>query len=76
MRAWTVPLMLGLALTTTGCLTRTTGQISLEADAALAARICAHGWPAVSYDSRVDSAPTIDEIRAANRAREAFCRER
>lgn len=75
MRVSTLPLLLVLLTTTSACQTLTTGRIAAEADAGIAARICAEAWRPVSYDSTADSAATVAEVRAANRARAAFCGE-
>lgn len=75
MRVSRLPALLVLALATSGCQTLTTGRIAAEADAALAARICARAWRPVTYDSSADSPGTVAEARANNRARAAFCGE-
>lgn len=37
--------------------------------------ICADAWKAISYSSTKDTPRTIEEVRANNRARKAFCSE-
>ncbi len=63
-----------LPLTLTGCFqTLTTERLALKADANIVSQICGRAWKAIKYDSLLDTPLTVEEVRAANRAREAFC---
>lgn len=73
MYAFGLPLMLAPLLTIAACQTRMTEDSPLAAATAIL-RICKDAWKDVSYSSSKDTQQTIDEVRANNRARKAFCK--
>jgi len=67
-------LMLAPLLMIQGCLTRSTeGDASLAA-AATVLKLCNEAWRPITYSSSKDTPETVDEVRANNRARKAFCK--
>lgn len=54
-------------------LTQTTGRTGDFTDAEIAELVCNGPLRNLSYDSRVDSELTADQIRRYNRERDAYC---
>lgn len=74
--ALTLPLLLVASLTilvSCSMTTRTTAPIAV-AEQKIVKRICTEAWLPQSYDSEHDTAETVDEAKAGNRSREAFCK--
>lgn len=60
-------LMLAPVLTMAGCVTNTTG-VDVSG-------ICSEAWKPITYSSSRDTPETVDQVRANNRAHQAFCKD-
>ena len=70
MRALTLPVLLAASLTIQAC--STTTRQSTATETAIVGRICKEAWLPISLSHR-DTEQTQAEVKAGNRAREAFC---
>ncbi len=74
MRVSTPLLLLAVSLMTPACTTLSTATAPKLAAADVVKRICAEAWLPIHYASKHDTAQTVSEAKANNRARSAFCK--